>query len=66
MIENIGQARIEFYRMLGFCDLNRVQLKKYILLNEDIFRVFEKHHLPKRALQARLRIQAALEYLNGW
>ena len=64
MIENIEQARKEFDKVLGFVYPSRRKVREYINSNEELVVVFEaKRALPKHALQARLRIQAASEYL---
>jgi hypothetical protein len=65
MIENIEQARKEFEKVLGFVYPSKRKIKEYINSNKELVVVFEaKRHLPKHALQARLRIQAASEYLD--
>ena len=65
MIENIEQARIEFAGIFEFVCPSKRKIKEYIQSNKDMVILFEaKRHIPKLALQARLRIQAAEEYLN--
>ena len=66
MIENIEQARIEFDKTLGFIvHPSKRKIREYIQSNKELLVVFEaKRALPKHALQARLRIQAASEYLD--
>lgn len=66
MIENIEQARKEFAGIFEFAKPSRRKIREYIRSNEELVVVFEaKRSLPKHALQARLRIQAAEEYLNN-
>ena len=65
MIENIEQARIEFAGIFNFVCPSKRKIKEYIRANEELVVVFEaKRHLPKLAMQARLRIQAATEHLD--
>ena len=64
MIENIEQARIEFACIFEFAKPSKKKIREYINSNKEMVVVFEaKRHIPKLALQARLRIQAATEYL---
>ena len=66
MIENIEQARIAFAEILEFVCPSKRKIKEYIQSNKELVILFEaKRHIPKLALQARLRIQAAEEYLNS-
>ena len=66
MIENIEQARIEFAGIFESVCTSKRKTLEYINFNQGLVILFEaKRHLPKLALQARLRIQAAEEYLNS-
>lgn len=64
-IENIEQARKEFFEVVLPIHTNRRMVRAYIASCKEMLVIFTaKRHLPKRALQARLRIQAAEEYLK--
>ena len=66
MIENIEQARKEFAGIFEFAKPSKRKIREYIRSNQELVIMFEeKRHVPKHALQARLRIQAAEEYLNS-
>ena len=60
MVESIEHARIEFDDILGFTTcLSRKKIRDYIQFNKELVILF-----PKYALQSKLRIQAAEEWLN--
>ena len=66
MIENIEQARIAFAEILEFVYPSEIKIREYIQSNKELVILFEvKSNLPKLAMRARLRIQAAEEYLNN-
>ena len=64
-LENIEQARQEFLEVVLPIHTCRRMVLAYIASCKEMLVIFEaKRHLPKHALQARLRIQAAEEWLN--
>ena len=66
MVENIEQARIEFAGIFEFVYPSERKIREYIQANKELVILFEvKSNLPKLAMRAKLRIQAAEEYLNN-